>query len=147
MNKFLLYAICFRTITSKLNLPKFKGVRDGQLGPNDPVNDLRQNQPRKCLIFSISFFMHLATDLWTWSFYSFPWSIWWYDRSLRFYWNRLEVKHLKKCLLYVGDMVFITNILNSVQLTKFTRRKEFSADPMGPKMFPRPNPFRKWLFF
>ena len=32
-----------------------------------------------------------------------------------------------------------------LKLTKFIRTKEWSADPLGPKMCSEPNSFRKWL--
>ena len=44
-------------------------------------------------------------------------------------------------IFFAINIVFITRILNGVQLAKFTRTKECPADPMGPKMFPRLNPF------
>ena len=47
--------------------------------------------------------------------------------------------------LFAMDIAFIANILNRVQLTKFTKTKGCSAGPMEPEMFPTPNPFRKWV--
>ena len=81
---------------------------------------------------------------------SCAWITRWRHRPFRFYWERLEVKHSKKCFLCVINIVFLTIILNwayDSQLTKCTMREGCSADPKGPKMFHRPKPFGKWLIF
>ena len=84
--------------------------------------------------------------LWGWSWeVSYPWSIWWSQRSFRFYLNRLEVTFFKKWLQIAIHVVLIASIFNWVQFIKYTKAKRCSADPMGPRMFSRPNPFGKWL--
>ena len=53
-------------------------------------------------------------------------------------------------LNFLGEDIlnlFAMDILNWMQLTKFTITKGCSADPMEPKMFLKPNPFKKRLLF